>query len=489
MKIYNPQVTIGNVNRELTKISDNTTAGLLMIADGRLFSIKGRNSQRNKNEYSGITLPIEHPLKAGLLNAFEIPFPNESANLIDANGIGGEGAYALFDNGNLYTWGANETGQLGLGDKTVRYTPQLAAVNVAKVFTHPSNAGGSRESGRLFYQHEDGWVYGTGENKYGELGIGDRTDRTTFIQCTWMGRNPKSVWNLGTYHGATVVQKSDNSIWVAGANLDGALGIGNTNVQSTGIDSGESTWLGNDPTFEIKKICYQSRWYSGTLDPNAKNSMIMLLDNGSMTRLVGSGYNAYGTLGRGNTANISTPQAPIGMDLTHVKDFITKADTVGSTYVLLENGELWAYGYNQHGNLGDGTTTTRSTPSIVLTDVLEIPDSHQAIQIWGYRTPSPIVRTADGYFNTGVNIQFSLGTGNMSNEQVTTSWQKIRLPRRFESKFFGVINSGTNRITRIAIDLDNNIYAWGDNDDDMLDTYESNHVSVPLLYSPPALKS
>ena len=51
--------------------------------------------------------------------------------------------------------------------------------------------------------------------------------------------------------------------------------------------------------------------------------MIMLLDNGSMTRLVGSGYNNYGTLGRGNTANISTPQAPIGMDLTHVKDFIT----------------------------------------------------------------------------------------------------------------------------------------------------------------------
>lgn len=35
------------------------------------------------------------------------------------------------------------------------------------------------------------------------------------------------------------------------------------------------------------------------------------------------------------------------------------------TMVLKEDGSLWAMGYNEYGQLGDGTTTDRHTPVMI----------------------------------------------------------------------------------------------------------------------------
>ena len=76
----------------------------------------------------------------------------------------------------MFACGNNEEGQLGLGDATQRNTftavPALPDGKVAKQVI----AGWSH----TMILAEDGTVFACGWNNYGQLGLGDTTDRTIF---------------------------------------------------------------------------------------------------------------------------------------------------------------------------------------------------------------------------------------------------------------------------------------------------------------------
>ncbi|HNW41357.1 MAG TPA: hypothetical protein PKN08_05585, partial [Opitutaceae bacterium] len=77
------------------------------------------------------------------------------------------------------------------------------------------------------------------------------------------------------------------------------------------------------------------------------------------------GYNSDGQLGDGTTTYRSTPvQVATGV----------ASVSVGDDYTLFvkTDGSLWATGNNYHGQLGDGTTTDRSTPVQVATGVASV---------------------------------------------------------------------------------------------------------------------
>jgi len=72
------------------------------------------------------------------------------------------------------------------------------------------------------------------------------------------------------------------------------------------------------------------------------------------------GYNNHGQLGDGTTLNKSSP-VQVGA-LTNWKQV---ADGFYHTAVVKTDGTLWVFGYNGYGELGDGTTLNKSSPVIV----------------------------------------------------------------------------------------------------------------------------
>lgn len=75
------------------------------------------------------------------------------------------------------------------------------------------------------------------------------------------------------------------------------------------------------------------------------------------------GRNTNGQLGRGGTTDVN-PLATLAANLSG-QTVVKVAHGVYHTLALTSGGQVWAWGLNDHGQLGDGTTTQRTTPVLV----------------------------------------------------------------------------------------------------------------------------
>jgi alpha-tubulin suppressor-like RCC1 family protein len=129
--------------------------------------------------------------------------------------------------------------------------------------------------------------------------------------------------------------------WAWGLNNSGQLGNGTTTGSSTPV----AVSLASGTTV--------------TAIAGGASHSLALTSNGQVLTW---GYNFYGQLGNGTTTNSSTPVAvslPSGTTVTAIASGYYHSMAVTST------GQVFAWGYNLYGQLGNGTTTNSSTPVAV----------------------------------------------------------------------------------------------------------------------------
>ena len=242
-------------------------------------------------------------------------------------------------------WGDNGEGQLGLGRDLVLSTPVLVAESVANFAVGGASA---------FAVARNGDLYAWGSNSDGRLGDGTRRDRANPVK---IGSGFVSV---STAFLQSFALKPDGSLWGWGSNDFGQLGLGDTARRDTPTPVGQGY-------AKVASGAYHT---------------VALKTDGSLWAW---GRNQYGQLGNGSfEANTgpqhnATPQK-IGDGFTDV------IAGVHHSVALKADGTLWAWGWNEYGQIGDGSTTSRSAPVQVMTNVRKL----LSAQI------STVVQTQDG---------------------------------------------------------------------------------------------
>ena len=189
---------------------------------------------------------------------------------------------------------------------------------------------------------------------------------------------------------------SDGDIYSWGDNRYGELGDGTTTDQSTP----EKITLPGGVT---------------ALSVSAGNDFSLAV--GSDGDIYAWGDNGYGELGDGTTWNQSTPEKitlPGGVSATSVSAGFYYGLAVGS------DGDIYAWGENYYGQLGDGTTTDQSTPEKVT-----LPGGVSAVSVSAGGTDT-------GYssvWRSGRTATFTRGATTATASSVTGA-ARIRAARR-----------------------------------------------------------
>ena len=144
-------------------------------------------------------------------------------------GAGEYNSFAINAAGDLYVWGNNGAGQLGLNDITNRLTPTLSSL---KNITNAQ--GGANHS---VFLTSSNTVYTSGNNTFGQLGTGNNSES---LIPTLVGLNGISQISAGQY--TTILKKLDNSVYGFGSTIEGQLAT--TSVTSINVPTQISNLYG-----------------------------------------------------------------------------------------------------------------------------------------------------------------------------------------------------------------------------------------------------
>ncbi|MCX6381129.1 MAG: hypothetical protein NT023_16935 [Armatimonadetes bacterium] len=288
--------------------------------------------------------------------------------------------------GRPWAWGDNALGQLGDGTTTEQHSP-VQTPNLSNVYQVSVSRGGG---GFGLAVKLDGTVWAWGQNKYGQLGDGTRTTRTTPINVP----NLVNVVQIGAGLSHSLALKADGTVWAWGNNSDGALGTGDlvnskkpvqvidvsnnalTNVvqisvgrlHNVALKSDGSAWAwGNDFNGQLGDGTYTARPRAGRVTDLVDVVQVSAgFGNTFVVRLDGTVWSCGGGLAGQlgfESKNTHGEYAPVQVPgLTGVKMIATGNQ---HTLALKWDGTVWAFGRNVEGELGDGTKVSRYTPKQV----------------------------------------------------------------------------------------------------------------------------
>ncbi|MCX7570445.1 hypothetical protein OS242_10775 [Tumebacillus sp. DT12] len=228
----------------------------------------------------------------------------------------------------LYSWGLNTYGQLGNGDKANRSVPEPFIGWDSVLFGSTLTSTGF---GHTLFVAGDGKVYAVGRNDYGQLGNRTTTDSTTPVEVPYLS-NVVAI-SAGPLHSAALTR--DGSIYTWGYNASGQLG---------------------DGTFEHSSVPVKAKTgaFNVAMD-SGRGHMISTASDGSVWTW---GYNFKGQLGNGTRTDSAYPAKVPGLTVADISAGGERSA------VIQEDGSVYMFGSNSYGELGDGTRTYSTTPVI-----------------------------------------------------------------------------------------------------------------------------
>ncbi|WP_449601183.1 RCC1 domain-containing protein [Paenibacillus sp. Marseille-Q9583] len=367
---------------------------------------------------------------------------------------------ALKTDGTVWTWGGNQTGQLGLGDaglETHRKTPtQVKKEDGTNLVALQVAAGGSHTV--ALDPDERVWTWGSDNN--GQLGDGTSGSSRN---KPYMVDSITDVIAIAAGTSHTAALKRDGTVWTWGWNGEGQLGLINTDPQVThpkqvmladgttpliaksifagydqtlAIDMDGTLWMwgsqgDNKNKFIPEKVKHSDDSDFKALSASAGSRFTVALDNEG--KVWTWGYNSTeGALGNGKSDNVSEPYPLQVSGLTNVM-----AIDAGSmhTLALKEDGTVWAWGFNKYGQIGNLSNVNSPIPVFVRNQDGNIFHEAMAIAAGGNYADHSLAMKDDGtivaWGNNGVG---QLGNGKNVNKNYAEDVPGLTFTVTFDSQ-------------------------------------------------------
>ena len=412
--------------------------------------------------------------------------PPAAANGIKFSQVSSSGtnnfSLAVGSDGNAYAWGFNNYGQLGNGNTSNRNTPVIVKkpAGVSDDFTYVQVSAGTDHSLAV---GSDGYAYAWGNNNNGQLG----NNITSFSSVPVRVCDPSTGSNVDT--GLKAIQVSagrlfslaidqDGNIWAWGYNDNGQLGNGKT----SGTNTPQSVLLDPKHASTVLKAVQVS----------AGDFHSLAIDQDGNTWAWGR--NDYGQLGNGKTSGTNANPTPssVLLDPKHASTVLkaVQVSAGGSLSLAIDqDGNTWAWGHNDYGQLGNGSTSSlrNPIPSSVLLNPKDTSTVLKAVQVSAGWAHSLAVDTDGNAWAWGQNNYGKLGNNTTSDQhspvKVFASDQSMSKASPWLST--AQISAGGNH--SLAIGKDGNTSAWGFNRYGQLGNgttsgNDANRVPVPVTF-------
>jgi alpha-tubulin suppressor-like RCC1 family protein len=225
----------------------------------------------------------------------------------------------------LFTWGRNNSGQLGQNTTTDLSSPvQVGALtDWSQVSAGATHCAAIKTNGSL-------WTWG--DNYAGPLGQNTTTDLSSPVQVGAL-----TDWaqvSAGSRLCAAI--KTNGALWTWGRNTNGQLG------QNIAVATNRSSPV------QVGALTDWAQVSTGSYFCAAVKT------NGTLWSW---GYNGFGQLGQGNIISRSSP-----VQVGALTDWSQVSAGFRHCAAIKTNGTLWSWGENNQGQLGQGNVIRRSSP-------------------------------------------------------------------------------------------------------------------------------
>lgn len=316
--------------------------------------------------------------------------------------------------GTVWTWGNDESGQLGLGDPAMTFrnvpTQVPGVANARQVAATSTNS---------FVLSSDGFVRACGWHVTGQLGRPATMPQTSFLPVQRF-RRPRAI-SAGWLHCLALYK---NLVYGWGSNQHGSFGDGTQG----------GNWIyprrlaGIDGVTQV--VC--GMW---------GQSFLM---RRSSPRLLAAGRNNYGQLGDGTTQDRLE-----FVEIPGMSDVVAISGSLDFTLVLRGDGTVWAWGRNHVGQLGDGTLNDRLTPG-------RVGQLRRIVAISAGTSHGLALDDAGRVAGWGLNTTAQLADDGSGNFSVRRNPAKIVMPRP-------IVAIATGGGHSLAVDDNGDVWGWGYN--------------------------
>jgi uncharacterized repeat protein (TIGR02543 family) len=368
---------------------------------------------------------------------------------INSVSVGHSSNSILSQSGELFSWGANSIGELGIGVSNsdgvlpLKIPMSIFSLNQSEKIINISN--GASHSSALT---NNGRVFMWGYNFSGQLGNGNKVNQISPVEITrnfnLQTSDRITYISIGAYHSSAISAQGRVFMW--GNNEHAQLGLG---FKANSPSEGQILPIDMTAMFAIKdddKIESISIGWGHTLALSEKGVVYAY------------GYNEFGQLGTSSNFSSFVPTDITSQFLLNINEYVVSVSAGYDHSSAVTNlGRLFMWGRNQNGQLGDGSIVNRNKPN--------------NNKYFDDRAELKIKTVISGYGNTAaistdgqLLVWGSNYFGQVGNDSKNDAYIPVNITTNFNLKNGEKVNNVSLGLAHlVATTSENRLFVWGSN--------------------------